>query len=252
MTSDNTGENPQSITQATRDGLVTSRISGAAEILAVLGVPVVLIGGSFLLSGDPGLVQLATLVSILLMVVLAYVGLRRRGQGLDHFGMTFRFGSLGDLARILPRAAAALVVAAGLFVGAAYGFNAVFAPAQAETTGLEFLSGNLPMLLIMLAVIYVTASFSEEFIYRGFLMHRIAELGGSSRASWGVALVVSSILFGLAHFSWGTAGMVQTGFMGLGLGASYIWFGRRLWVVILAHGAMDTFLLTEAYLSGGG
>ena len=105
------------------------------------------------------------------------------------------------------------------------------------------------MLIATLGVVYVTASFSEEVIYRAFLMNRIAELGGSKRVSWIFAIVISSIAFGLAHYSWGPAGMVQTTFMGLALGTAYFVFGRRLWVVILAHGYMDTILLVQVYLS---
>ena len=37
--------------------------------------------------------------------------------------------------------------------------------------------------------------------------------------------------------------------LGLGLGAAYLLCGRKLWVVILAHGYMDTILLVQAYLS---
>ena len=50
--------------------------------------------------------------------------------------------------------------------------------------------------------------------------------------------------------------MVQTTFMGLALGASYLVVRRNLWVVILAHAYMDTILMVQMYLAsapvGGG
>jgi membrane protease YdiL (CAAX protease family) len=228
--------------------MVASRTAGIVEIVAVLAVPLVLFGACRLLLG-PGSEQLGVLVGILLMVALVYAGLRVRGQRWDHFGLTFRPGAPRDVVRTVLLSLVAFVAAAGLFIAAAVGVGAVAGGAEEiETTGLEFLQGNLPMLVVTLLVVYVTASFSEEVVYRGFLMHRIAELGAGRRSAWILALGVSSVLFGLAHFTWGAAGMVQTGFMGLGLGATYMLFGRRLWVVILAHGYMDTILLVQMYL----
>ena len=78
-------------------------------------------------------------------------------------------------------------------------------------------------------------------------MNRIAELGSGSKRAWALAVFLSSVAFGLAHFAWGMAGMVQTGFMGLALGVSYLVVGRNLWVTILAHGYMDTMLMLQMY-----
>ena len=93
------------------------------------------------------------------------------------------------------------------------------------------------------------SSFGEEVFYRGFMIHRIAELTNAPWR-WTVAVVGSAIVFGLAHFSWGPSGMVQTGFMGLALGAAYLKLGRNLWLTILAHMYMDTILFVQMYLGG--
>ena len=42
--------------------------------------------------------------------------------------------------------------------------------------------------------------------------------------------------------------MVQTGFMGLALGVSYLAVGRRLWLLILAHAYVDTILSLQFYI----
>ncbi len=42
--------------------------------------------------------------------------------------------------------------------------------------------------------------------------------------------------------------MVETGFMGLALGMSYLMVKRNLWVTILAHAVMDTILMLQMYL----
>ena len=104
---------------------------------------------------------------------------------------------------------------------------------------------------LVLAAVYLASSFGEEVTYRGFLITRIAELGSGGKGAWRLGVLASSIAFGLIHFAWGPAGMVQTGFMGLALGVSYLAVGRRLWVLVLAHAYMDTILLLQVYFAPG-
>jgi membrane protease YdiL (CAAX protease family) len=134
-------------------------------------------------------------------------------------------------------------------VGAIVAANLFGMPEPADPDVYAYMRGNLPMLLGALAAAYLASSIGEEVIYRGFLINRIASLSGQ-RHRWKVAVVASAIVFGLAHYSWGPAGMVQTGFMGLALGAAYLRVGRRLWVTILAHAYLDTILFVQMYLNG--
>ena len=115
-------------------------------------------------------------------------------------------------------------------------------------SGYNYLQGNLPMLILSLAGVYVVSSFGEEVIYRGFLINRIAELGAGGKWAWRWAVLTSAVVFGLIHFSWGPIGMVETGFMGLALGMSYLLLKRNLWITILAHAYMDTILMLQMYL----
>ncbi len=64
-----------------------------------------------------------------------------------------------------------------------------------------------------------------------------------------ISILLSSIIFGLVHYQWGTLGIVQTGFMGLVLGICYIKLNKRLWKLVLAHAYMDTILMLQLYLS---
>ena len=75
-------------------------------------------------------------------------------------------------------------------------------------------------------------------------------MGGGAWATR-AAVAASAIVFGLAHFDWGVVGMVQTGFMGLALGTSFLILRRNLWVLVLAHAYMDTLLLVQLYLPAG-
>jgi membrane protease YdiL (CAAX protease family) len=80
----------------------------------------------------------------------------------------------------------------------------------------------------------ITAGLCEEFLYRGFAM---AALGHAGLASWLVVLV-SSLLFGLAHSYQGRGGIVMTFVVGLVLGASRLTY-NSLVPAIFWHSAVD-------------
>jgi len=127
--------------------------------------------------------------------------------------------------------------------------NIVGIPEGADMSGYNYLQGNLVRLLLALPAVYVVSSFGEEVVYRGFLINRLAELT-PKKPRWWIAVIVSGLIFGLAHYTWGFVGIVETGFMGIALGAAYLKLGRNLWLTILAHAYMDTILFVQMYLGG--
>jgi CAAX protease family protein len=110
------------------------------------------------------------------------------------------------------------------------------------------LIGNEQQLIFWLAISWTVAAFMEEMVYRGWLTARIAELWRYSPAGWIVAIVASSILFGLAHWYQGWSGVVATGVTGLLFGSAYLLSGRNLWCAIVAHGLLDTLGFIMIYL----
>jgi len=64
------------------------------------------------------------------------------------------------------------------------------------------------------AALAVTAGVCEEFVYRGFV---IAALARTGMAMW-IVLLLSSVLFGLAHAYQGRSGIIGTTLMGLAFG----------------------------------
>lgn len=107
------------------------------------------------------------------------------------------------------------------------------------------LSGNLPLLLITLLAAWTYNTFSEEMIFRGFLLNALRRPFPQTTASAAIALAGSSMMFGLAHFAWGWIGMLETTLFGLVMGIAYLRSGRNLWVTIIAHALGNTikFLL---------
>lgn len=195
-------------------------------------------------SGDPLISQIVVWIANILMMTVVWYGLRLRGQGWHHLGL-----KRSRVWRMIGQSVIVFVVSIAAFmVGAVAMVSIVGRPEQADMSRYAFLQGNEVMLVVSLVAVFIGSSLGEEVIYRGFLLTRIAELGRNKKVWQSVGVLVSSVVFGLAHFEWGIAGMVQTCCMGLALAASYLYFGRNLWVTVLAHAYLDTILMVQVYL----
>ena len=231
--------------------LVSSKAAKIGEIGALFAVAwVVLRLGAPFAGENPLAKQGVVWIANILMLATVWLGLRLRGEGWAHLGLRrgviHRRALWGAVWRSLVVCAAAIASAA---IGSIVGANLVGIPEQADLSGYNYLSGNLPMLILALLGVYVVSSFGEEVIYRGFLITRIAELADGGKTALRVAIIVSSVIFGLIHYEWGAMGMLQTGLMGLALAISYLMVRRNLWVLVLAHAYLDTVLLVQLYFA---
>lgn len=115
----------------------------------------------------------------------------------------------------------------------------------------DVVRGNVAALAGGLVVVWTTASFGEEMLFRGILLNDLAGIvRGRRSVAWVSALVVSSVAFGVAHAYQGAAGVVLTGIVGFGIGLVYVASSRNMWAAILTHGFYDTvgFVLVFASL----
>jgi membrane protease YdiL (CAAX protease family) len=177
------------------------------------------------------------------LLILGWVSLRRR---------KLRWSSVG-LRRPVNGRRAALLIAAGV----AYAIISFYTldPLLDRLTGhpadlSEFadVRGNASMLLFWLLLSWVLGAFGEELAYRGYLINRITDLVPQRAAAPSIAILGSSLLFGVSHISQGLSGVISNGLGGLVYGILYVSAGWNLWVPILAHGLEDTigFLLIYA------
>ena len=243
--------NKRSCTTRLGQWLLTSQQAKSVEIVVVLLPGVIALLCATPLAQDNMLAgQGIVAAAILVMVALIWAGLRLRGQDFGHIGLAFGGLSVRGFVRAASVSVVVFVVAIGAFVAAAIVMATIIGhPESADMSDYDYLRGNLPALILSLASVYITASFGEEVIYRGFLITRLREMRATARPAWASAVSISAVLFGLAHVSWGLAGVVQTTCMGVALGASYLLVRRNLWITILAHGYMDTILVVQLYLS---
>jgi membrane protease YdiL (CAAX protease family) len=179
-----------------------------------------------------------------LLLLIGWVSLRLRGARWQDVG--FRRGP--DLRRL-----AYLAVMGGIaletfqltitqpLVVRAFG-------AQPDLQPFTSLAGNLPRAAIGLLFVWVIAAFGEELVWRGYVFNRIAGLVVRWRAPYSIALGITSLLFGLAHFHQGPPGVVIEGVGGMILGAAYLGCDRNLAVPIAVHGVVDTIDVVLGYL----
>jgi len=100
--------------------------------------------------------------------------------------------------------------------------------------------GNVKLLLILVLLSWVVAGFGEEMVWRGYLLNRITDLLGRSKAGWAGSLIIMSAAFGLAHSYQDVTGIAENMLDGLLYGLLYLACGRQLIVLIVAHGFTDT------------
>lgn len=140
-----------------------------------------------------------------------------------------------------------LLWSAGLGVGIQLFSVLLLEPWTERVTGTEHdhavvdaIRGNWRALLPWLVIVWLFVAFLEEILFRGFMLTAVADLLGGGAGASLMAIVVSSFIFGLAHWYQDRAGMLSTALIGAVLGIIYVVSGRDLWLVILTHGFIDT------------
>jgi len=203
-----------------------------------------------LVGDNPILKQAVVWIANILMLIYVWIGLKLRGETWKNFGLNFKSVTWREGIKIFLLSLLVFVLAlVGFVIGSIIMANITGIPENANMSGYNYLKDHIGMLILTLGGVYFVSSFGEEVIYRAFLINRISELGQKTKKATVIAIVLSSIIFGLVHYEWGPMGIVQTGFMGLVLAISYIKFKKRLWVLILAHAYMDTILMVQMYLA---
>jgi len=231
--------------------LNTNPVAKLLEILLVYAPALVAITLLKPFAGDNLIRQQAVIwVANVVMLILVWLGLRLRGENCSHFGLTFKRLSWKDGFQMFGLSLVVLALAViGFVFGSILMANITGIPEGADMSHYAYLENNLFMLILTLCGVYLVSSFGEEVVYRGFLINRISEFGLPPKSATVVAVLASAVIFGLAHYSWGPMGIVQTGFMGLALGVCYVKLKKRLWILILAHAYMDTMLMLQLYFA---
>jgi hypothetical protein len=146
------------------------------------------------------------------------------------------------------------LVALGLF--AFYVF--VLVPGITNLTGapidysnFEPLKGNLPACLFALLVVWSSAGFGEEIIFRGYFMRQFVKFFGESKVSIVLNIILFACFFGFMHSYQGITGQLVTGIIGALLATIFYLRKYDLWFVVAVHGFFDTIALLCIYYGWG-
>lgn len=229
-----------------KNALQENKSAKLLEIIAVF-LPAIIIAllAQFIIEENPIIRQSIVWMANMIMLTIVWMGLKVRNQSWKDLGLSLNSINFKTLLLSFVVFVAALV---GFIFGSIVMANIIGIPTETDMSGYNYIQDNLPMLILALLAVFIASSFGEEVIYRGFLITRISEIGGSSKIWIWIAVLLSSTIFGLVHFDWGLMGIVQTGFMGLALAISYIILDRNLWVLVFAHAYLDAILMVQMYL----
>lgn len=172
---------------------------------------------------------------------LAALGLGLRLDGARALGLVPVDGSAFVGWTVGLTAGAAILVVGSLAVGRRLGLD--------ESAAVAELMPRTARERVAFTGLSLIAGFGEELAYRGYLLAVLAPLVGP----WG-AVAAGALPFAVLHGYQGPLGVLRTGLLGAGLGASLVVTGS-LWPAIAAHAAVDVILgvvLGERLLAGGG
>ena len=119
-----------------------------------------------------------------------------------------------------------------------------------DYSGFASLQGNLGQLFLLLALSWTLAAVGEELAYRGYLQKVLGGLFGSSMTGVWLTVVISSVVFGLAHTEQGIIGVVVTTIDAIVFSWLKLKFDNNLWASILAHGFYNSIGVITFYFIG--
>ena len=236
-----------------RDKLTENRIKSRIVLVDILVValPIVLSGIAGNITGL-GTITGGAIINLgyLLSIIAGSVVLKRRGSGWNEIGLS----KPESWTRTVLYGMAACIAALVLFVVVQVVAASILAAINLSTSEIgstRFLSleGNIPLLLLMIALAWTTITFGEEMFYRAFLISRMVDYTGIGR---GLAVLISGAVFGAAHFAEGPLGILSNGAFGLLFGWIYLRSGRNLWITIIGHGLLNTLRFALLYTGQAG
>jgi uncharacterized protein len=189
-------------------------------------------------------VVLELVVPTLVLLAMAGLSLLIRRTGFGSLGF-HRFGHTGLVGKMLVFAAAWSLFQLSVVMPLANHLSGK----QTDLSDFEDLQGNVGMLLGLLVLTWTLAAVGEELAYRGYLQTRMRELFESERAGLVVAILISSLLFGIAHSEQGVVGVVAITLDAVAFSVLRYRY-KTLWASVFAHGFNNTIGFIAFFLLG--
>ncbi|WP_394751094.1 CPBP family intramembrane glutamic endopeptidase [Spongiimicrobium salis] len=143
------------------------------------------------------------------------------------------------------------LVAIGLFIF----YTFILVPVITNLTGVtidyssfdELKEASIPDLLVTLLLVWASAGFGEEIIFRGYFMRQFVKFFGESKISIVLNIVLITGSFGFMHSDQGITGQLVASFVGALLALIFYLRKYDLWFIISVHGFFNTIFLICVY-----
>jgi len=192
-------------------------------------------------------------ISLLCALVVATWRLKRNDESWSSLGL-FNKGSNLNLSLWIAGTLIVTIIIGNLaatFANALFSSNEMVNNAINEVRENRFsnVPGNLPVYIYWLIISWIIGGFTEELLFRGFMILRFEKILTKLPFATALAITLQALIFGQQHMYYqGYVGLFVTGFMGLSSGVIFILYKRRLWPLIISHGLANTFGMTMRYL----
>ena len=192
-----------------------------------------------------GPLQLSYLTNIIISIIIMVANyIEYNGNAFSPLGFQREKFTTKNIFILAP------LVALGLFVFYVF----ALLPVMTQLTGVpidfssfDALKGNLPACLIALVVVWASAGFGEEIIFRGYFMRQFVKFFGESKISILLNIVLLACFFGFMHSYQGITGQLVSGVIGAILALIFYLRKYDLWFVVAVHGFFDTIALVCVY-----
>ncbi|QTN38693.1 CPBP family intramembrane metalloprotease [Cryomorphaceae bacterium] len=116
-----------------------------------------------------------------------------------------------------------------------------------DYSSMDQVRGDLPTAITWMLIVWATAAFGEEIIFRGYLMRQFVKFFGDSPIPLALNILLFSSFFGYMHMQQGLTGQLVAGTTGALL--SLIFYNRKydLWFMVVLHGVFNTLGILSFY-----
>lgn len=118
---------------------------------------------------------------------------------------------------------------------------------EIDLQAFDEIKGNFISYVIFILFMWIVAGFGEEFLFRGYIVKRLAIIFGNTNKSWFIAVTITAVIFGLAHIYQGPSGVVTTGIIGFIMGMIFFRHRQNLSIAMFTHGFYDMIGITLLY-----
>lgn len=181
---------------------------------------------------------------IISILIIAANYLEYKGKAFSALGFYREKFTLKNLLILAPLAAFGLFV---FYVFALVPGIEMLTGVPIDYSSMSQLNGDLPTTIIWLLIVWATAAFGEEIIFRGYFMRQFVKFFGESKISLVINILIFSSFFGYMHMQQGITGQIVAASTGALF--SIIFYMRKydLWFMIMLHGFFNTLGILSFY-----